>query len=65
MTIKINYVELPAHDLAQVQTFYEKAFGWTFTSYGPNYSAFQDGEMDGGFYLAPAEKKSHTDNGTY
>lgn len=49
---RINYLELPARDLAAVRTFYEKAFGWTFVEYGPDYLAFNDGAMDGGFYRA-------------
>jgi predicted enzyme related to lactoylglutathione lyase len=30
--------------------FFEKAFGWTFQDYGPDYSAFSDQGLDGGFY---------------
>ena len=37
---KINYLELPARDLDAVRRFYEGAFGWTFTDYGPEYWAF-------------------------
>ena len=47
---KIDYLELPAADLDAVQTFYEKAFQWSFTAYGPDYQAFTDGNMNGGFY---------------
>jgi predicted enzyme related to lactoylglutathione lyase len=47
---KIDYLELPAKDLKVVQAFYEKAFDWTFTSYGDEYIAFNDGSIDGGFY---------------
>jgi len=48
--LRINYLELPARDLDAVQRFYERAFHWRFTDYGPDYRAFQDGTMDGGFY---------------
>jgi uncharacterized protein len=51
---KINYLELPARDLDAVQKFYEGAFGWAFTDYGPGYRAFNDGFIDGGFYRADA-----------
>lgn len=51
--LKINYLELPARDLDAVQRFYQGAFGWSFTEYGPDYRAFNDGAMDGGFYRAP------------
>jgi len=58
---KIDYLELPAKDLDAVQGFYEKAFGWSFTDYGPEYRAFNDGQQDGGFYLS--DKQSSTENG--
>lgn len=45
----INYIEFTAPDLEAVKTFYGKAFGWTFTDYGPDYVAFNDGVLDGGF----------------
>ena len=59
---KIDYVEFPAVDFDAVQSFYEKAFGWTFTDYGPDYRAFTDGKIDGGFYKS--DKQSTTDNGS-
>jgi len=58
---KINYLELPANNLGTVKSFYAKAFAWSFTDYGPEYSAFTDGTMDGGFYKS--DKKSTTDQG--
>lgn len=45
----INYIEFKAHDLEAVKTFYNKAFGWRFTDYGPNYVAFEASGIDGGF----------------
>lgn len=58
---KIDYLELPAGDLDAVQAFYEKAFNWSFTDYGPDYRAFNDGTMDGGFYKS--DKHSSTAKG--
>ena len=58
---KIDYLELPALDLDAVQDFYEKAFAWSFTEYGPEYRAFSDGTMNGGFYKSKA--RSSTENG--
>jgi uncharacterized protein len=58
---KINYLELPARDLGAIQKFYEGAFHWTFTDYGPEYRAFNDGIMDGGFYKS--DMSSSTGNG--
>lgn len=46
---RINYVEFSAPDLEAVKDFYTKAFGWQFTDYGPEYVAFNDGNLDGGF----------------
>ena len=46
---KIDYIEWPATDLAGTKGFYQKAFGWAFTDYGPDYAAFADQGADGGF----------------
>ena len=45
----IDYIEFNVADIARSKTFYEKAFGWTFTDYGPTYCEFSDGRMKGGF----------------
>ncbi len=58
---KIDYVEFPARDFDAIQPFYEQAFGWEFTDYGPEYRAFTDGTINGGFYLS--ELSSSTGNG--
>ena len=47
----INYVEFKAHDLDAIKTFYKSVFGWTFTDFGPTYTAFADSGIDGGFEL--------------
>jgi len=60
--LRINYVELPARDLDAAQRFYEAAFGWSFTDYGPEYRAFSDGSLDGGFYRA--DKSASRDAGS-
>jgi len=59
--LKIDYIELPASDFDAVQTFYENVFDWTFEDYGPEYRAFSDGKIDGGFYRSV--DVSNTDNG--
>ena len=46
---RINYIEFKANDLAKIKGFYGQAFGWTFTDYGPDYTAFSDSGIDGGF----------------
>lgn len=46
---RIDYIELPATQLAKTKQFYIDAFGWKFTDYGPNYTSFEDGRLAGGF----------------
>lgn len=45
---RINYIELNVRDIDKAKAFYGKAFGWTFTDYGPQYAEFSDGVMKGG-----------------
>lgn len=52
---KINYVEFPAADLAAAKQFYGQVFGWVFADYGPDYIAFANSGLDGGFYRAKAQ----------
>jgi predicted enzyme related to lactoylglutathione lyase len=49
----VDYVEFPARDPAATRAFFEAAFGWTFTDYGPDYTSFSDQGVDGGFFRAP------------
>ena len=46
---QIDYIELPASDIAATKQFYSAAFGWKFEDYGPNYTSFHDGRLAGGF----------------
>lgn len=48
----IDYVEMPSRDLAETKRFFSALFGWSFEDYGPDYAAFNDGRMTGGFFLA-------------
>ncbi|MEP1151664.1 MAG: VOC family protein [Balneola sp.] len=47
--VPINYIELKATDLEAVKKFYQQVFGWTFTDYGPTYTAFSNSGVEGGF----------------
>ena len=47
---KINYVEFPAKDLSATKAFFQSAFGWSLVDYGPEYAAFSDEGLDGGFF---------------
>ena len=51
---RIDYVELPATDVAAAKRFYVDVFGWKFTDYGPDYTSFEDGRLAGGFRRAEA-----------
>lgn len=56
---RIDYVELPsatAHELTRA--FYAKAFGWTFTDYGPDYAATTTGDVDVGLNGQPQDALS-------
>lgn len=52
----IDYIEFNVFDMAATKSFYEKAFGWTYTDYGPAYCEFNDGHMKGGFETSEAVK---------
>ncbi len=54
---KLNYVEFAAVDLDATKAFFSKAFAWSFTDYGPDYTAFANVGLDGGFYRAPLSAK--------
>jgi uncharacterized protein len=46
---RIDYIEFTVGDIERARTFYGAAFGWRFTDYGPDYCAFDDGRLAGGF----------------
>jgi predicted enzyme related to lactoylglutathione lyase len=58
---KINYVEFPAKDINATKAFFEEAFAWEFTDYGPDYTAFDNQGLDGGFFTS--DLNSSTRNG--
>jgi uncharacterized protein len=55
---KINYVELPAKDLPATKAFFQSVFGWSFVDYGPDYIAFSDQGLDGGFFQSDLASSS-------
>ena len=59
---KINYIELPARKLQATKEFFAAVFGWSFIDYGPEYTAFSNAGIDGGFYKA--ELAVSTNNGS-
>ncbi len=55
---QIQYIEFLSSDIKRAKTFYKESFGWTFTDYGPEYSAFEGDYIDGGFTLGKPVKGS-------
>ena len=58
---KLNYVEFPARDLDATRKFFSEVFAWDFEDFGPDYCAFAEQGLDGGFYRS--ELYSTTLNG--
>ncbi|MCB2092069.1 MAG: VOC family protein [Alphaproteobacteria bacterium] len=58
---KINYIEFAATNLEATKKFFNDVFGWEFTDYGPEYTAYEGRGIDCGFYQS--EKVSDSSNG--
>jgi predicted enzyme related to lactoylglutathione lyase len=52
---RFNYVELPVADVGASKAFYEAAFGWSLTDFGPTYAATLTGDTDVGLQGDSAE----------
>ena len=59
---KINYVEFPAKDIEATKTFFSSVFEWSFIDYAPDYVAFSNQGIDGGFFKS--DLSMSTDNGS-
>jgi predicted enzyme related to lactoylglutathione lyase len=59
---KINYIEFPAKDISAVKAFFSAAFDWKFEDYGPDYVAFSNEGVDGGYFKS--DQASTTTNGS-
>jgi len=57
---KINYVEFPSKNLAETKHFFSQAFGWEFQDFGPEYTAFSNQGLDGGFFKANLNSSANT-----
>jgi len=55
---QIQYIEFRSPDLLRIRTFYEAAFGWEFTDYGAEYTAFTGEYCDGGFAIGKPQSGS-------
>ena len=48
MADKIDYIEFPSSNRAMTSAFFQAAFGWGITSYGPIYDGIEGAGVDGG-----------------
>ncbi|MCK5147577.1 VOC family protein [bacterium] len=44
----IDYIEFYVDDISKAKQFYSAVLEWEFTDYGPGYSSFTDGRINGG-----------------
>ena len=58
----INYIEIPATDIAETKRFFTEVFGWSFKDYGAEYTCFSGHGPDGGFYQS--DQHARTDQGS-
>ena len=57
---KIDYVEFPARDIDATKRFFTAVFGWSFVDYGPEYTAFANEGLDGGFFQSDLTVSTET-----
>jgi uncharacterized protein len=50
-----NFIELPTHNLAASQVFFDTVFGMNMTGFGPTYACTLTGDVDIGLQADPAE----------
>ncbi len=53
MADRLDYIEFPSTDRAASSAFFEAAFGWGRTSYGPVYDGIEGAGIDGGIDASP------------
>ncbi|MBF0194144.1 MAG: VOC family protein [Magnetococcales bacterium] len=58
----INYIEIPAKNVEASKSFFTQVFGFEFSDFGPEYSAFSGVGIRGGFYKA--DLSASTKNGS-
>jgi uncharacterized protein len=55
----IDYFELPSSDGEGTRGFFEKAFGWEYLSYGPNYTEIREAGVLGGINSDSADRTTN------
>jgi len=58
---QINYLEFHARDLERTKQFFSIVFKWSFVDYGPEYMAFSNAGLSGGFFKS--DKSSSAEDG--
>ena len=51
---RIDFIEIPAAQVARSRAFYEQAFGWALTEFGPSYACTMTGDVDLGLQGDPS-----------
>ena len=46
----IDYLEFASNDLVATKAFFSELLNWRFEDYGPDYTAFTDDKINGGFF---------------
>ncbi|WP_299494558.1 VOC family protein [uncultured Shewanella sp.] len=59
---KMDYIEFSAKNLLATKTFFTQVFGWTFEDFGPDYTAFDNAGLRGGFFHS--DLSASTSNGS-
>lgn len=54
MAERIDYIEFPSGDRSRTSGFFQEAFGWGVTSYGPDYDGIEGAGIGGGVDQARA-----------
>jgi len=57
---KINYIEFPSKNMKETKAFFTQVFGWEFQDFGPEYTAFSNQGIDGGFFESDLSSSTHT-----
>ena len=57
---KLDYVEFASADLDKSKVFFQRAFGWDFEDFGPDYTAFSGAGLAGGFFRADQASRTST-----
>ncbi|WP_143310019.1 VOC family protein [Chitinophaga vietnamensis] len=55
---QVQYIEFLSENIERARKFYFSSFGWKFSDYGPDYTAFGGEYVDGGFMKGKPVKGS-------